>query len=112
MPTSTSNSPLRKRAQNLHALDGVNLAVQVAHVDADVAQVIGQFLGGALGERGDQHALLGVGALAAFVDEIVDLALQRLERDLRVNQAGGADDLFDDAGPCGPLQFARARAWR
>ena len=74
MPTSTSNSPLRKRAQDFDALDGVNLAVQVLHADADLAQVIGQFLGGALGERGDQHALLGVGALAAFVDQVVNLA--------------------------------------
>ena len=93
MPTSTSNSPLRKRAQNLHALDGVNLAVEILNVDADVAQVIGQFLGGAFGERGDQHALLRVGALAAFVDEIVNLALQRLDRDLRVDQTGRSDNV-------------------
>ena len=60
MPTSTSNSPLPQGAQDLHPLDGVNLAVQVLHVDADLAQVIRQFLGRALGERRHQHPLLGV----------------------------------------------------
>ncbi len=41
MPTSTSNSPLRKRAQDLDAFDGVNLAVEILDIDADLAQVIG-----------------------------------------------------------------------
>ena len=94
-----------QRAQNLHALDGVNLAVQILDVDADVAQVIGQFLGGAFGERGDQHAFLCVGALAAFLDQIVNLALERLERDFRINQAGRAHDEFDDAGSPPSLPF-------
>ena len=84
-------------AQDFHALDGVNLAVQVLDVDADLAQVIGQFLGGALGQGGHQHALLGVGPLAAFVDQVVDLARERLDGDLGVHQAGGPDDLLDDA---------------
>ena len=79
MPTSTSNSPLRKRAQNFHALDGVNLAVQIADVDADVAQVIGQFLRRALGQGRDQRAFFFVGAFADFLDQIVDLAFERLD---------------------------------
>ena len=55
---------LAQRAQNLDPFDGVNLAVQIADVHADVAQIIGQFLGGALGQRRHQHALLRVGAPA------------------------------------------------
>ena len=45
-------------AQNLNALDGVNLSVEVADVDPEVAQVIGELLGGAPGEGGDEDALL------------------------------------------------------
>ena len=54
------NVELRRaqRAQDLHALDGVDVAVQVAHLQADIAQVIAEILGGALRERGDEHALV------------------------------------------------------
>ena len=86
-----------ERAQNFDALDGVNLAVEILDVDADAAQVIRQFLGSALGQRRDEHALLRVGAFAAFLDEIVNLAFERLERDLGVNQAGRAHDEFHDS---------------
>ena len=89
---------LAQGAQDLHPLDGVNFAVEILDVDADLAQVIGEFLRGALGQRGHQHALLGIGALAAFVDEIVNLPRQRLDGDLRIDQPGGAHDQFDDAG--------------
>ena len=58
MPTRMSNSAARSAAQDFHALDGVDVAVQVAHLQADIAQVIGEILRGALGERGDEHALL------------------------------------------------------
>ncbi len=34
-----------ERAQNLDAFDGVNLAVEVADVDADLAKIIGELLG-------------------------------------------------------------------
>ena len=72
--------------------------MEILDVDADAAQVIGQFLGGAFGQRRHERAFLRVGAFAAFLDEIVNLALERLERDLRVNQPGRAHDQFDDAG--------------
>ena len=42
-------------AQDLDALDGVDLAVQVADPDAELEQVVGEVLGHLLGERGDQH---------------------------------------------------------
>ena len=80
--------------------------MEVAHVHADVAEVIGQFLGGALGERGDEHALLRVGALATFLNQIVNLAFERFESDLWVNEAGGAHDEFHDVA-LRPADFAR-----
>ena len=55
MPTSTSNAP-RRRSQDLHALDGVDVAVQVAHLTPlSVGSRSG--LGHALGQRRHEHAL-------------------------------------------------------
>ena len=62
MPTRTSNSPLpigRERAGVRAALDGVNLVVEVVDVDAEVVEVISEFLGGALGEGGLKCAPAG-----------------------------------------------------
>ena len=45
-------------ADDLDALEGVDVAVQVAHLDARLAEVVGEVLGHLLGQRGDQAALL------------------------------------------------------
>ncbi len=45
-------------ADDLDALDRVDVGVQVAHLDAVLGEVVGQVLGHALGQRGDQHALV------------------------------------------------------
>ena len=47
-------------AQNLHALEGVDVGVQVAHPDPELRVVLGQLLGHALGQGSDQHALAGL----------------------------------------------------
>ena len=53
-------------AEDLDALDGVDLGVQVADPHAQLEQVVGEVLGHLLGERGDQDAV-------ALVDPLVDL---------------------------------------
>ena len=63
-------------AQNFHALDRVDVAVQIAHLQSDIAQIIGQILGGAFGQGGDEHALLLFDSLAAKLDRVVDLILE------------------------------------
>ena len=83
-------------AQNFHALDRVDVAVQIAHFQSDIAQVIGQIFRRAFGQGGDENALLLFHPLPAKLDRIVDLVLERLERDLRIEQAGRANDLLDD----------------
>ena len=70
---------LAQAAQDLDAFAGVNVAVQVADAHADVTQVIGQILGGAFGERGDEHAFLLRGALANLFEQVVDLSLERFD---------------------------------
>ena len=67
MPTSTSNSPSRKSPNNFNALDGVDVAVQVAHFDAEFAVIVGELLRHAFGEGGNEHAF-------AFLDAVVDFA--------------------------------------
>ena len=51
-------------ADDLHALHGLHVRVQVTHLHAVLVQVLGEILGHALGERGDQHALVLRHALA------------------------------------------------
>ena len=98
-------------AQYFDPFDGVNLAVQVSHVDADVAQVIGQLLGRAFGERGDEDPLLPFHAFARFFDQVVDLAAKRFDRDPGIDQAGRAHHQFSHpAARPFDLAFARRRA--
>ena len=84
-------------AQDLDAPQRVDLGVQVAHPDAELEQVVGEVLGHLLGQRGDQHPLVALGPDPDLVHQVVDLALGRLDDDLRVDQAGRADDLLDDS---------------
>src|SRR5439155_92506 len=98
---------LAQRAQNLDALNRVNFAVQVTHVDPDVAQIVGQLLGRAFGECRHQDALLLFDPFARCFDKVVDLASERFDRDVRVDQTGGANDQFNHLA-AGPLDFALA----
>ena len=85
-----------QRPQDLDALERVDLGVQVAHADAELEQVVGEVLGHLLRERGDEHALIDLGAAADLGDEVVDLALRRLDDDLGIDEAGRPHDLLDD----------------
>ena len=68
--------------------------MQVAHLDAVVTQIISQLLGHALGQRGDQHALVLVDADADFLQHVVNLTRGRAHLDLGIHQAGGAHQLL------------------
>ena len=95
MPTRISNSPARKPRQNLDSLDRVDVAVQIAHFQPDIAKIIGQILGGSFGQGGNQDALVLFHPLAAKLDRVIDLVFQRLDRDLWIKQTGRANDLLD-----------------
>ena len=87
-----------QRAQNLYALNRINVAVEILHAHADVAQVICEFLSRALGERGDQHALLEIAALSGFLHQIINLTFERLDCDFGINQARWSHHEFSHAG--------------
>ena len=98
MPTRTSYSPMPQLAQQLDPPEGVDLGVEVAGADAGVEEVVGEVLGHLLGQRRDQDPLVLVGPGADLVDQVVDLALGRLDDDLGVDQPGRPDDLLDHVG--------------
>ena len=83
-------------AQDLDALERLDVGVHVAHADALLVQVLGQVLGHALGQHGDEGAVAGGGDLAHLVEQVVDLHRHRADLDRRVDQAGGADHLLDE----------------
>ena len=87
--------PAAQVAEDFHALERLDLRVQVPAANADLGVVVGQILGHALGQGGHQHALTGLGALADFRQQIVNLVLGGADFDLGVHQPRGTDDLFD-----------------
>src|SRR5437763_610042 len=84
--------------QQLDALDGVDVGMQVAHPQAHLQQVLGQVLGHLLGQGGDQDPFTPGGGVVDLLDEVVDLSLGRLNHHLGIDQPGGPDDLLDDVG--------------
>ena len=74
-------------------------------------QVFGQVLGHALGQHGGEHAKALGGGLADLVEQVVDLHLDGPDLDLRIDEAGRADDLFgEDAAGLVKLPVRRGRA--
>ena len=97
-------------ADDLHALDRVDVGVHVAHAHAHLLEVVGEILGHALGERRDEHALALPLAQPDLVEQIVHLAAHRANLDLRIDEARRADDLLDDHALRQPqLQLGRRR---
>ena len=64
-------------ADDLDALERVDLGVQVARADARLDQVVGQVLGHLLRQRRDQHPLAGLLAQADLGQQVVDLVPRR-----------------------------------
>ena len=83
-------------AEDLDALEGLDLGVEVVHLDAHLAQVVGEVLGHLLGERGDEGALPALDAQPELGEEVVDLPFRLADLDLRVDEARRPDDLLHD----------------
>ena len=88
---------LAQRTDNLHALNGVDIRVEIAHPDADFLIVIGQVFGQPFGQGGGQHPLAFFGPQPDFFEQIVDLFAGRPDRNFGVQQAGGTNELFHHA---------------
>ena len=95
-------------ADDLDALQRLDIAVHVAHADALVVHVFGEVFRHLLGQGGDQGAIARLGDEMTFGDQVVDLRLHRADFDGGINKPGGADHLFgEDAA--GALQLPVAR---
>ena len=108
--TSGRSSPSRKQvdsdkdiklgcsqaAQDLNPLDRIDVSVNVANSQSDVAEVVGEILGRPLRECCDEDALVFLNALLAKLDRFINLALERAQSQGRIEQSGRANDLFND----------------
>ena len=77
-------------ADDVDALEGLDVGVQIAHPHAELLVVVGEVLGHPLGERRHQHALLPFDALADLFEQVVDLLARRAHDDLRIDAARSA----------------------
>ena len=73
----------------------IDEGMQVFDLDATFEQIIGQILGHLLGQRRDERTLVLRHAVLDLREQIVDLPFDRPHLDLRIDQAGRADDLLD-----------------
>ena len=94
-------------ADDLDALERVDIAVQITNLDARLAQIVGEVLGHLLGQRRDEAALVTLDAQAHLRDEVVDLPVRLLDLDGGIDESGRPDDLLHDLG--GVLLLVRAR---
>ena len=69
---------------------------KVVHLHIHLAEVVGEFLGHALGEGGYEGALALGDAEAYLFQQVVDLSPGRLHLGGGVEQTRGANDLLDD----------------
>ena len=81
--------------------------VQIAAADARIREVGRKVLGHFLCERGHERALVFGDARVDLADEVIDLPLNGPHEDLRVEQAGRADDLLGDLARVLTLIVAR-----
>ena len=82
-------------ADDFHALHRVDVRMQVAHADAVLVEVLGQILGHALGQGGDQHPFLPLDPQVDLRQQVVDLGGRRPQLDLGVHQPRRAHHLLD-----------------
>ena len=96
MPTRTSKTP-RRRSRRIATRSSVSTSLwRYWTLTPSSLQVVGQVLGHLLGEGRDQRALAALDPHADLLEQVVDLALGRPDRDRRVDDAGRADELLDD----------------
>ena len=93
---------------DLHALHGADIRVHIANLDACFLQVHRQILRHFLGQGGNKHPFLLGRSRIDLADEIVDLAVDRLDFHNWIQQARGTDHLFHDLAGAGTLIFRRS----
>ena len=83
-------------ADDLDALQRVDIRMHVAHADALFVEIFGEVFRHALGQHGAENAVALVHRLADLAEKIVDLGAGGADLDGRIGEAGRADDLFGE----------------
>src|SRR5215211_3904659 len=96
-------------ADQLDAVERVDLRVQVTSLDAGFQEVVRQVLGHLLRQRGDEHPVPQLLAPSDLVQEVVDLVLRRAELDLRVDDPRGTNELLGGSRGMAELERPRRR---
>ena len=91
---------------NLHALQCGHIGVHIPHPDAAGAEMLRQVLRHALGEGGDQDALVASGPGGNLRRQVVDLAGDGAHLHPGVQQSRGADDLLHHLSGVGLFKLA------
>ncbi len=107
MPTRTSKAPSAQVPQDLHALDCLDLRMQVAHLQPQLPEVVGEVLRHPLGERGDQGPLALLHLRLDLRVEVLHLALRWPHLQDGVQEPRRADDLLGELARLGRLLLAR-----
>ena len=81
-------------ADDLGPLQGIYIGMEIFDTDPRLGQVVCEVLRHFLGQCGDKHLVFFVRLPADLTDQVVDLALDGADLDLRVKKAGRPDDLF------------------
>ena len=79
---------------DFHSLHGVDVGVQITHLDAVFRKIVGQVLRHALGKRGHQHAFIALHPVADLGQQVVHLGGGRPHLYLRVHQSGRSHHLL------------------
>jgi len=82
-------------AQDAHAFERIDFRVHIAAANARFGEIFREVLGHSLGERGDQHAFIALGAHTDFFQKIVHLAFHRAHLDSGSTKPGRANHLLD-----------------
>ena len=81
-------------ADDLRALQGVDVRMQVLHTDPCVLEVFGQILRHPLGQCGDQDLVALRGLFIDLTDQVIHLPRHGANVDRRIQKSGRTDDLL------------------
>src|SRR5690606_37835531 len=84
-------------ANNFDPLDGFDIRMQVAHLDAVLTEIFGEIFRHALGESGNEYTLADGDPFANFRQQVVHLRAGGPHFNLRIDQARRPHQLLDDA---------------
>ena len=85
---------LAQTTENLHALDSINIGVQIFNIESSLAQVVAKVFGHTLSQGGGEGTLVRFRGFADFANKIFHLPIDRTDLHLGVDEASRTNDLL------------------